>query len=349
MGSIYIINDAGKLGKQDEALVFTSFGGDKRFIFLHEADRLIMLGNVEISSSALKLIMRHKVDTVFLNKNGLFNAKLEFEQGKNVFIRRNQYKLLDDEKAVLPIVASILEGKIKNQLRFMQKINRKGNTIDLNTSIKGMHSLLDRIPSVTSVEIARGIEGAASRYFFKAFKYNIEPEWAVFNGRSKNPPLDNVNAVLSLLYTYLYYRIDALIEMEGLDPCVGYLHTLEYGRRSLSFDLMEEFRVPVCDTLCCAMFNLGILKEDDFEQKENEEGSNQLNEAETTKLAKPTYLTKDGLKKVSSRFEEKLSSCILYPPSGEELSYFSIMRKQVEHFKRIIKGEEKEYHPFTIR
>lgn len=359
MGTIYFISEAGKLGKQEDALHFTSYTGNKRIIFLHEADRLIFLSSVDISSSALKLIMRHKIDTIFLSKNGLFNAKLEFEHGKNVFIRRDQFRVLENQSLQLPIVAGIVEGKLKNQLAFMQKINRKTEEGTIEIAITEMQKLINRIPSTKSIETLRSIEGIAAKHYFSVFKYNIKPDWAQFFGRSKNPPLDNVNAVLSLLYTYLYYRVDALIEAAGLDPCVGYLHKLEYSRRSLSFDLMEEFRVPLCDTLTCALFNLGILKEDDFEYKTADEvvstmpitpeDCDPISEQDANKRKLPTFLTKTGLQKVSSQFDEKMNTLIVYPPTGERISYFNVIAHQIDHFKRVLKGEEKQYRAFIIR
>ena len=359
MGTIYFISESGKLGKQDDALFFTSYTGNKRIIFLHETDRLIFLSGVDISSSALKLIMRHKIDTVFLNRNGLFNAKLEFEHGKNVFTRRDQFRVLENEYLQIPIVTGIVEGKLKNQLALMQKINRKTEQNTIESTINEMQKLINKIPVTKSIETLRGIEGVAAKYYFSVFKYNIKPAWANFYGRSKNPPLDNINAVLSLLYTYLYYRVDALIEAAGLDPCVGYLHKLEYSRRSLSFDLMEEFRVPLCDTLTCALFNLGILKEEDFEYKTADdvvstmpvtpECLNSISENDAGKKKIPTFLTKTGLQKVSSQFDEKMNTLILYPPTGERISYFNVIAHQIDHFKRVLKGEEKQYKSFLIR
>jgi CRISPR-associated protein Cas1 len=173
------------------------------------------------------------------------------------------------------------------------------------------------------------------------------------------PPRDVVNAVLSFLYTLLAYRIDAIIVMEGLDPYVGYLHTLDYGKRALCFDLMEEYRTSICDTLTCALFNLGIVKLTDFQRKvfnqeddeypveEDLERDNKT--IETSEKVEGVLLTREGLQKAAYQFEEKLKTLILYPPLGKQLSYEQVMIEQVRHFKRVIFGEETEFKTFVIK
>lgn len=203
---------------------------------------------------------------MFLSKNGKFNSKIEFQEGRNVFLRKRQYQILDDEAAGRTLAASIIRGKIQNQVNFMQRIGIK-------------------------------------------------------------------KAVLSFLYTLLLYRVDSYVEMVGLDPYVGYLHTLSYGKRALTFDLMEEYRTSIADTLCCALFNLGILNKSDFNSSifsvdddnqpldtpvEVQEGSNVIESAERLS---GVLLTADGLKKVSAQFEEKMATTIFYPLNADKISY----------------------------
>lgn len=176
-----------------------------------------------------------------------------------------------------------------------------------------------------------------------------------------NPPRDNVNAVMSFLYTLLMYRVDSFIEMEGLDPYAGYLHTLEYGKRSLTFDLMEEYRASICDTLACALFNLGILTASDFEivdfsvtsddapLHQAEADQSETEQIETSEAIKGILLSKVGAKKVAEKFEEKMESVIFYPPENQRMSYQKIIANQVHRFRRVLQNEEAEYKPFIIR
>ncbi len=360
MSTIYIISDHGKLSRQNDALVFSTPAGDIRKLFLHQADRIIIAGSVEITGSAFRMLMHHQVDTVFLSANGRFNGKLQFEEGKNVFLRKHQYDSLNDRDFCLKISRWIASGKISNQIAFMQRINRKNEKINVDQAIAQAQRNLEKLKEADSIEAVRGYEGMGSKIYFSVFRQNINPEWAVFKGRSMNPPKDNVNAVMSFLYTLLLYRVDSFIEMEGMDPYVGYLHSIEYGKRSLTFDLMEEYRASICDTLTCALFNLGILNISDFEivdfSKDNDDAPLHLDEAnqfeaeaiETSESIKGILLTKEGARKVAEKFEEKMDSAIFYPPDNQKLSYQKIIASQVRQFRRVLMGEG-EYKAFLIR
>lgn len=178
----------------------------------------------------------------------------------------------------------------------------------------------------------RGYEDLAARTYFSVFEMNINPDWAVFVKRSKNPPCTNVNAVLSFLYTLLMYRVESAIVAEGLDSCCGNLHVLNYGKSALVYDLMEEFRTPIADSLCCSLFNLGTLKENDFEVVDSIESNDDIPKEKETipesdfendseivfedeKSEEAIFLTKEGIKKVIAAFEEKMDSVIYYEPT----------------------------------
>jgi len=357
MGTVYIISEFGKLTKKDDALSFYNKDGTERKLFIHRLDRLIILGSVEITASALKLLMRHQIDTVFLNKNGKLNGKLEFQEEKNVFLRKRQYEILSDQDKMVSLVKAIVRGKIKNQIAFMQRINRKNNDLRLQQTIDDAQRNESRLEESNSIESIRGYEGYGSKLFFSVFKYNIIPDWAVFNGRTMHPPKDVVNAVMSFLYTLLNYRIDSFIVLEGLDPYVGYLHTLDYGKRALSFDLMEEYRTSICDTLTCSLFNLGVLKYTDFQYKDftnNDDYTLDVSDEakpdiETTENIKGVLLTEEGLKKTANAFEEKIITEIFYPPLGKRLSYQHVIIEQIRHYKRVIMDQEAEYKPFVVK
>lgn len=360
MGSVYIISENGKLSKQNDCLMFTCPDGTTRKLFLHRTHRMIIAGNVEITGSAMRILMHNRVDTVFLSANGKFNGKLQFEESRNVFLRKRQFDSLNEPEFCLSVARSIATGKLTNQINFMQRISRKVLDPDIPATLEQAKRNMSAVQEATSIDAVRGHEGYGSRLYFSVFKHDISPSWARFNGRSMNPPRDNVNAVLSFLYTLLMYRVDALIETEGLDPYVGYLHTLEYGKRSLTFDLMEEFRVPICDTVGAALFNLGILTKDDFHAVDfsaqnddaplcTEEVASEEDHPIATETVRGILLTKEGARKTALKFEEKLDSEILYPPTNTRLSYQKVIWSQIRRFKRLLTGEEAEYKPFLVR
>ncbi len=390
MAEIYILSDYGKLTKKDETIVFTQNDGTSTILFPFKTEHLVLMGRISISADALRLLTKYKISTTFLSSNGRFNGKLVFGDGKNIFLRQKQFRLLDDSKKSLEIARSIVAGKLRNEISFMQRIKRKTNTDDekVKGAINDVKNTLNAAERAGDIDSLRGFEGIAARKYFEVFSFNIQCEWAEFKRRSRNPPKTNVNAVLSFLYTLLAYRVESALESQGLDTCCGNLHAINYGRTSLVFDLMEEFRSPVCDSVCCNLFNLGTLAKDDFEQKdfssdsedfpldslqddvtedENEFMSSQTapktslrgeaeaispDDEETENLGKKQLgilLTKNGLKKVISAFESKMNSLVLYQPTSQKLSYAKIIYQQVLHYKRVINGEETEYKAYYFK
>ncbi|HPC38356.1 MAG TPA: CRISPR-associated endonuclease Cas1 [Exilispira sp.] len=269
MPNVYIVSNYGKLSKKGDTLIYECENYTST-IFPFRTDELIFIGRVDITGAALSLLMKHQIDTVFLSSNGKFNGKLTFSEKKNVFLRLKQYKLLENYDSRLLISKKIADSKLKNQITFLYRMNRKNKFASdlISNSIDKIKTLLPYIEQATDVQQIRGYEGIGAKNYFAAFGKDIIQDWAIFNGRSRNPPKDNVNAVLSFLYTLLYQRVDAAIESEDLDPYIGMYHEIDYGKRTLSFDLMEEFRVPIVDTLTISLFNLGILSKEDFREVE---------------------------------------------------------------------------------
>lgn len=359
MSTVYLISDQGRLNKKGQTLVLKMDEHTTKTIFPFQTDQLVLIGNIEITSPALKLLMKHQINTVFLSKNGRFNGKLVFKMGKNVFLRHKQFKRLEDAEFRLNMARIIVSAKLKNQLNFMQRIKRKRETSGkIEENVNRMKNLLSKIETAENLDSVRGYEGAGANAFFSVFREAIVPDFATFNGRSMNPPQDNVNAVLSFIYTLIFYRVDAAIQMQGMDSSVGYFHRLDYGKQALAFDLMEEYRTPIADTLTASLFNLGILQEDDFREvifsAENDEyplNPNLETDKKQTAFQKKKgiLLSRNGLRKVITHFEKKLETQLFHPPMEKRLSYKQLIFQQVKHFKRLIMGEELFYKPLILK
>ncbi len=299
MSTLYIISDDGKLTKEEEHLCLHKTDGTHERILLFQTDSIVLAGSISITGDALRFISRKQIPLIFVSKNGMFNSRLDYSASKNVFLHRQQFKLNESSQS-LSIAKAIVCGKIKNQLTFIQRIKRKAeNAEDLCTITETLKQLMEDAENTASKESLRGYEGLAAKHYFRAVAFNIEPEWADFKTRSQHPPKTNVNAVLSFLYTMLSHKVRCAIELQGLDATIGTMHELTYGKEMLVYDLMEEFRVPVCDMVCCALFNLNILHEEDFRQaafdSENDDFPLQEGEPQETGI----LLTRDGMYKVS--------------------------------------------------
>ncbi len=331
MSNFYIVKCGGKISKSGNHLVFTDYDGNAFRILLTKINKIIAYHTLSVTAEAFYLLSKSKVKLLFKNCAGVDNISVSYGECKNVFIRHAQYKISADEKLSSKTAKMIVRGKLKNQIAFMQRMKRTDSyckeTIE---DIFALKLILKDIDNCSSLAALRGLEGIASKHYFAMLSRHIKPEWAVFEKRSKNPPLTNVNAVLSFLYTMLAQEVLFAVQANGLDSMTGTLHELFYGRNSLVCDLMEEYRAPFADTVCAMLFNEGVLFSSDFKQK-----------------GEAVYLSREGIKKVVYQFEKKMESCLKYDSSEKTIR--EIIIAQVELYKKYVMGEVSEYIAYVYK
>jgi CRISPR-associated protein Cas1 len=331
MTDLHIISKRGKITKTDEHLLFRDIEGNETRILPSKINQILLYENISITGEAFNILAKNKIPLSIKTYSGIDNIHFQYEDSKNVFLRQNQYRIVDNQGMSLKIAKSIVSGKIKNQISFLQRIKRNDSLSDEKVElINEIKNCIVEVENCKSVESLRGIEGIVSRKYFSVLAYHIKPSWAIFENRSKQPPKSNVNAVLSFLYSLLSNEVSFVAQSRGLDIMVGNLHTLSYGRDSLVYDLVEEFRTPIADTLCCYLFNDNILSEEDFENRNQ-----------------GVYLTKTGIKKVVKSMEEKLEKRIIY--KEKEISHREIILNQVEQYKDFILGKKDDYVTFFYK
>ena len=175
MAEIYILSDYGKLSKKDETIVFSQPDGTSTILFPFKTEHLVLVGKVSISADALRLLTKYKIGTTFLSSNGRFNGKLSFGDGKNIFLRQKQFRILDNPQKSLEIAKSIVTGKIRNEISFMQRIKRK-NSIEsaaVENAINAVKNTLSNAEKSDDIDNLRGYEGLAARKYFEVFKFNL--------------------------------------------------------------------------------------------------------------------------------------------------------------------------------
>ena len=353
MSVAYLVSNNGKLTREGDIFKYFDYLGNVTKLIPERTDELIVIGTLDITGPALYLLMKHKIKVYFFYKNGKNNGQFVFEDPKNVLLRHKQHLLIEDRKFVTTTARDIVRGKIHNQYLFLQRIGRKTENISISRALVEFDKLKKSLDCVDTVDKVRGIEGASANIYFSLFGYNILADWICFNGRNKNPPLDEVNAVLSFLYTVLASKVSSALVKTGLDLAVGTLHALTYGRNSLVFDLLEEFRTPLVDTVTCALFNQGVLKKGDFylcrDFKEEDEEGIKLLQVEDSDLQEGVFLTRDGIKKVLFAFEKKLDQEHFYPMKEKSLSYRKIIEEQAYLYRQLIGGFIDHYQPMVIR
>jgi CRISPR-associated protein Cas1 len=262
--------------------------------------------------------------------NGRLRGRLTPNQSKNVFLRLAQYERSKDEEFKLRIARSILEAKIKNQTTLILRYQRNHPEVDFAAALATLSNSLSALPHKKAISSLMGLEGASTGAYFQCFAKMLSPDFT-FDRRTRHPPLDPVNALLSLGYVLITNELAALTESIGFDPFIGFLHGLRYGRQSLSLDLVEEFRHPVIDGLVLTLLNKRSIKESDFHQESN--GA--------------FFLNKEAFRRFIALYEERMEKPFLYKQENSYLNYRRLFRNQVENMEKAVLNKG-EYQPFLV-
>lgn len=297
---------------------------------LTQIDRVVLAGPVQLSTQTMELLLQHNIPTSFMTIYGDYRGKLTPPTHKNVALRLKQYDRYHDGSFRLQQGKAVIAAKIRNCQELVQKHSRSHKEVDLASEATGLDMMLGSLDSARELETLMGFEGTAARHYFHAFGKMVRKEFA-FDGRSKRPPKDPVNALLSLGYTLLFHEMLTAIESIGLDPYLGFLHEVEYGRASLAVDLCEEFRYLI-DSLVLALINRGELNQYDFHR--GEDGG--------------YFLVDHGRKTFYAAYEHKVRTEVSYINS-DAMNYRRIFFHQAEELARVIRGDAAEYRPFLMR
>ncbi|KQZ33437.1 type I-C CRISPR-associated endonuclease Cas1 [Mesorhizobium sp. Root552] len=276
LNTVYVTTEGAALRKDGENLVAEVDGQERARVPLHMLASLVAFGVIYLSPGLIAACAAAGIGIVLLDRNGRFQARVEGPATGNVLLRRAQYRASD---APEDIVRSFIIGKVANQRAvLMRGMRDHGEDWDEAARVAVSEAVERLAYIVRRVELAngdldrlRGSEGEAANIYFSVFDHLIrvpDPQMR-WRGRSRRPPLDPVNAVLSFLYTLLTHDCRSACESVGLDPSVGFLHRDRPGRPSLALDLMEELRPILADRLALSLINRRQLRERDFEVLES--------------------------------------------------------------------------------
>ncbi len=264
MTSLYVDRRGVELKVDGEALVFTENGERVGTVPLHPLSRVFLRGDVKLTASLLGKLGEHGIGVVVLSGRKGIPSLLLGRPHNDAARRIAQYRLSLDEAFCLRFSRAIVAAKLQGQLDFIRE-RRTADSMHrypLTTCENRLVGMIERIDTQTSIGSLRGLEGAAAAAYFEALA-EILPESLHFSGRNRQPPRDPVNAVLSLTYTLLHAEAVLALYGTGLDPFIGFYHSLDFGRESLACDLMEALR-PQADRFVLALFRQETLSADDF-------------------------------------------------------------------------------------
>ncbi|HOB43774.1 MAG TPA: type I-C CRISPR-associated endonuclease Cas1c [Bacillota bacterium] len=338
LNTLYVTTPDAYLARDGENLV-VRIGNEEKFrIPIHNLEGVVCFGYMGASPHLMRLCSENNVGLSFLTPSGKFLARVSGRVRGNVLLRRTQYRKADNRLESLEISKSFIIGKIVNSRTVLGRgIRDHGAVIDCNR-VRGVDALLIenllKIEDCDSADTLRGIEGNCAKFYFVALDDLILKQKDDFymHERNRRPPLDNMNTLLSFLYTLLAHDVESALETVGLDPYVGFFHTDRPGRPGLALDMMEELRPYMADRLALNLVNLNQVDRDDFYKKEN--GG--------------VILRDDGRKKVIAAWQKRKQDMITHPYLNEKIPIGLLPYVQAMLMARFLRGDIDGYPPFFM-
>lgn len=270
LNTLFVTTQGAYLSKEGQTVV-VSVEKEKRLqLPIHTISGIVCFGQVSMSPYLMGFCAENKVAVSFLTEYGKFMVTVVGKISGNVLLRREQYRKADDLACSSCVAQAILLGKINNCRTVLQRALRDhSDKVDAGaiTEASGrLVSSMRQVKNTDDLDRLRGIEGEAANNYFGVFDHLIvvQKKDFTFKERTRRPPLDETNCLLSFLYTLLMHDVRSALESVGLDPCVGFLHRDRPGRASLALDMMEEFRPFLSDRLAISLINLGQVRKKDF-------------------------------------------------------------------------------------
>jgi len=347
MATLYLTEQGSKLVKDHRRLVVEKDGEVLFEVPAFKVDRVLIFGNVALTTPAISFLLESGIDTTFLTIHGRLKGRLMPLASKNVILRMRQFERAQDKAFALSLAKRIVEGKLKNARIVLQRYARN------HPEEGGFTSLLDElerltaaIPRKENLQALMGLEGQGSALYFRAYSRMFRTA-ITFTTRSRRPPQDPSNALLGLGYTLLVNEAIGVLSAVGFDPYVGFYHGIHYGRPSLALDLVEEFRPTIVDRLVTTLLNKQVLREDDFEAV-SEDGREEVPEGEDERPPRRgTYLTAEGRKKFFTHYEERMLTPFTHPRTGERVTFRRLLLLQAQALARLVLDGE-TYESFVV-
>ncbi len=336
LNTLYVTTENSYLSLDGENVVVNR---DKEIIArfpLHALQGIISFSYAGASPALMGACAGRGINLVFCNPRGRFLARCCGESNGNVLLRRQQYRIADDPAESTKLARNMTFGKVSNARWSIERTRRDHKLrVDDAVLLDVSQKLKDALPAFLDVEepdTLRGLEGVAATAYFSAFDHMIlnNKEDFFFRTRSRRPPLDNVNALLSFAYSLLTNDCAAALETVGLDSYVGFLHTDRPGRTSLALDLMEELRPCIADRFVLTLINNRIIQGKDFQHQENE----------------AVLLTDDARKTFLQAWQEHKKEEITHPYLKEKLPWGLVPYIQAQLLSRTLRDDLDEYPPF---
>lgn len=339
LNTLYITTEGAYLRVDHETLKVEVGKETKLQIPVHHLGGVVCFGDVMVSPAAMARCAEDGRFVVLLDRNGKFQARVEGPVSGNVLLRCAQHDAMSDVARTLAIARNIVAGKIQNTRQIVLRAAREANEPADVDALKGTAEALGnavlRLPSCEDVDRVRGIEGESARAYFAIFDRMVREDRATFkmDGRSRRPPTDPINALLSFLYALLMNDCVAAVEGVGLDPQMGFLHALRPGRAALALDLMEELRSVLADRLALTLINRKQVAARHF----------------VNRPGGAVHLEEEGRKEVIVAYQKRKQEEITHPVLDQKMPLGLVPHVQARLLARVLRGDLEAYPPYLYR
>lgn len=339
LNTLYVTTPESYLSKDGQNVVVSIKSEEKFRIPIHNIEGIVCFGYMGASPGLIGLCAENNIGLTFVTENGWFLGRFTGKINGNVLLRRKQFRMADSDTDSLNIARMVISGKLANSRNVLQRVIRDHgesiNSIAFEESIGKINNKLKSIQRAKSLDELRGYEGEGALAYFSVLDQMIlhQKEHFYFHERSRRPPLDNVNAMLSFVYTLLMHEVTTALETVGLDPCVGFLHRDRPGRSSLALDLMEEFRPYLADRLVLSLIN---------RRQVNCKGFIHLETSGVT-------MSNETRKEIISAWQKRKQESIVHPFLNEEIPVGLLPYIQALLFARFLRGDLDNYPVFIMK
>lgn len=329
MTTIYLLEPSTRIFKTYELFRIERKSHNNLKIRIREIDRILLFGNVQLSTPVINSCFYHNIPVLFLTQLGEYRGHLWNYNSIDLNLHSTQFYRINDRFFKYNLSRAILLGKLINSRQLLMRFNRRRKLADLSETISGLAKDIQAIESSNNIEQLLGYEGIAAARYFSALGTLISNSTFSFSKRTRCPPTDPVNSLLSFGYTILCNNVLSLIISQGLSPYFGNLHHGEIHKPFLAFDLMEEFRSAIVDSFVLKIINNAWFKLDDFNRSSN--GG--------------FYLNKTARRHFINYFETRMNEQISHPDSVKPVSYRQAIDLQIKRYKQTLISNL-PYQPF---
>lgn len=299
---------------------------------LVHVSQVVLFGNVGLTTPAIGALLDAGIEVIFLSIDGCYRGQLTGSVTPHIPLRRSQYALSGDPAFALEMAQGFVSAKLSHQRALLLRHNRERKEEEIRFCIDQIGMLLGQVVRKTNLNALRGLEGSAGQAYFRGFRRLFDSEWR-FEKRTRRPPADPVNVLLSFGYTMMTQAADTAVRLAGLDPYVGFFHEVVYNRPAAALDLVEEFR-PVVDGVVLWCCRGGHVRVEDFEPGPAE---------------RPVILKEEGQRRFIRAFEERLESSFTHPVLQQKLTLRRCIIEQARQVARRVRENQPGYTGMGFR